>query len=74
MDFEDAGDYTCEASNGVGLAKSYSINLEVLAKPRFITEPEIETAAEGEEVSNFLIQFSFDYLIYIINLYLFYCK
>ena len=51
VDFEDSGDYTCEASNGVGLAKSYSINLEVLAKPRFITEPEIQTAAEGEEVS-----------------------
>ncbi len=51
VDFEDEGDYTCEASNGVGLAKSYSINLEVLAKPRFITEPEIQTAAEGEEVT-----------------------
>ena len=73
MDFEDAGDYTCEASNGVGLAKSYSINLEVLAKPRFITEPEIETAAEGEEVSNFL--FNFHLIIqFVFNLYLFYCK
>ena len=65
MDFEDAGDYTCEASNGVGLAKSYSINLEVLAKPRFITEPEIETAAEGEEVSNF-----YSFFIELFNLYL----
>ena len=51
VDFEDAGDYTCEASNGVGLAKSHSVRLEVLAKPRFIIEPEIQTAAEGEEVS-----------------------
>ena len=33
------------------MAKSYSINLEVLAKPRFIIEPEIQTAAEDEEVS-----------------------
>ncbi len=51
VDFEDAGDYTCEASNGVGQAKSYSIALEVLAKPRFIIEPEHQTAAEGEEVT-----------------------
>ena len=64
MDFEDAGDYTCEASNGVGLAKSYSINLEVLAKPRFITEPEIETAAEGEEVSIFLFNLNLIITLY----------
>lgn len=30
VNFEDAGAYTCEASNGVGEAKSYSINLEVM--------------------------------------------
>ena len=42
VDFADAGDYTCEASNGVGLAKSHSIELKVLAKPRFILEPEIQ--------------------------------
>lgn len=30
--FEDEGDYTCEASNGVGDAKSYSINLRVMGK------------------------------------------
>lgn len=27
---EDEGDYTCEVSNGVGEAKSYTINLKVL--------------------------------------------
>ena len=51
VDFEDGGDYTCEASNGVGIAKSYSINLEILAKPRFTVKPQIQTAAEGEEVT-----------------------
>ena len=35
MDYEDEGDYTCEASNGVGIAKSYSISLAVHASPYF---------------------------------------
>ena len=30
--FEDAGSYTCEVSNGVGTAKSYSINLQIMGK------------------------------------------
>lgn len=29
VDFEDEGTYECEASNGVGVAKSYSMNVEV---------------------------------------------
>ena len=29
VDFDDEGDYTCEASNGVGIAQSYSIQLKV---------------------------------------------
>ncbi|XP_052866871.1 neuroglian isoform X2 [Anopheles cruzii] len=45
---EDAGTYTCEVSNGVGNADSYSINLGVNAVPYFIIEPEIVNAAEGE--------------------------
>lgn len=32
VDFEDEGTYTCEVSNGVGEAKSYSIKLSVLGK------------------------------------------
>ncbi|XP_071743212.1 neuroglian isoform X5 [Lepeophtheirus salmonis] len=55
VDFEDAGDYTCEASNGVGIAKSYSISIEVHARPRFIVEPEIMITTEGESV-DFLCQ------------------
>ena len=35
VDYEDEGDYTCEASNGVGIAKSYSISLAVHASPYF---------------------------------------
>ncbi|XP_035777597.1 neuroglian-like isoform X2 [Anopheles albimanus] len=45
---EDAGTYTCEVSNGVGNADSYSINLAVNAVPYFTVEPEIVNAAEGE--------------------------
>lgn len=29
VDFEDEGNYECEASNGVGTAKSYSMNVDV---------------------------------------------
>lgn len=29
VNFEDKGAYTCEVSNGVGEAKTYSINLQV---------------------------------------------
>lgn len=49
--FEDAGEYTCEASNGVGTAQSYSINLDIRAKPYFTVEPDIKTSAEDEEVT-----------------------
>ena len=51
VDFNDEGDYTCEASNGVGLAQSYSIQLKVYAQPYFTKEPESQTAAEGETVT-----------------------
>ncbi|XP_012258678.2 neuroglian isoform X2 [Athalia rosae] len=50
VNFEDEGQYTCEASNGVGDAKSYSVNLQVLAVPYFTVEPEIISAAEDETV------------------------
>lgn len=30
--FEDEGSYTCEVSNGVGAAKSYSVNLQIMGK------------------------------------------
>nr|CAD7455359.1 unnamed protein product [Timema tahoe] len=48
VDFEDQGSYTCEVSNGVGSAQSYSINLKVNAAPYFTLEPEIINAAEDE--------------------------
>ncbi|XP_033310164.1 neuroglian isoform X1 [Bombus bifarius] len=47
---KDEGTYTCEASNGVGDAKSYSIHLQVMAVPYFTIEPEIINAAEDETV------------------------
>ena len=50
VDFEDEGDYTCEATNGAGIAKSYSIQLTVYAAPYFTKEPQSQTAAEGEDV------------------------
>lgn len=48
--FEDQGYYTCDVSNGVGTAQSYSIKLDVLATPYFTIEPEIQNAAEDEVV------------------------
>lgn len=50
VQFNDAGTYSCEASNGVGSAKSSSIKLEVLAAPYFTVEPEVQNAAEDETV------------------------
>ncbi|XP_034235912.1 neuroglian isoform X2 [Thrips palmi] len=51
LTFEDEGAYTCEASNGVGSAKTYSINLQVLAVPYFTVEPDVKNAAEDETVT-----------------------
>ncbi|EDW51334.1 GM21680 [Drosophila sechellia] len=48
--FDDAGTYTCDVSNGVGNAQSFSIILNVNSVPYFTKEPEIATAAEDEEV------------------------
>lgn len=49
VDFEDAGQYQCQATNGVGQTQSQIIRVQVQAKPRFKVEPEIQNAAEGEE-------------------------
>lgn len=46
----DKGIYTCEASNGVGSAKTYSIHLDVQAIPYFTLEPEVTLSAEDETV------------------------
>ncbi|XP_049882057.1 neuroglian-like isoform X1 [Pectinophora gossypiella] len=46
--YEDQGTYTCEVSNGVGSAQSYSIQLNVEAAPFFIEEPQFQNMAEGE--------------------------
>ena len=50
VDYEDEGDYTCEATNGVGIAQSYSIQMTVYAEPYFKKEPQSQTAAKGETV------------------------
>ncbi|CAF4862033.1 unnamed protein product [Pieris macdunnoughi] len=46
--YEDQGTFTCEISNGVGQAQSYSIQLNVEAAPFFIEEPQFQNLAEGE--------------------------
>ncbi|CAG9828625.1 unnamed protein product [Diabrotica balteata] len=50
VDFNDAGNYTCEVSNGVGEAQTQSINLKVLASPYLITKPTIQNVTEGDSV------------------------
>ncbi|KAL0850772.1 hypothetical protein ABMA28_006704 [Loxostege sticticalis] len=46
--YEDQGTYTCEVSNGVGTAQTYSIQLNIEAAPFFTEEPEFQNKAEGE--------------------------
>uniref|UniRef100_A0A6P7F591 Neuroglian-like n=1 Tax=Diabrotica virgifera virgifera TaxID=50390 RepID=A0A6P7F591_DIAVI len=50
VDINDAGTYTCEASNGVGEAHTNSIYLNVFASPYFLTKPTNHNAAEGDSV------------------------
>lgn len=50
VDLEDEGAYMCMASNGVGEQETYTINLQVLAKPYFIVEPSDNDAAEDETI------------------------
>uniref|UniRef100_A0A8D8XH54 Neuroglian n=2 Tax=Cacopsylla melanoneura TaxID=428564 RepID=A0A8D8XH54_9HEMI len=51
VDFDDQGKYTCDVSNGVGEARSYSIDVNVMAAPYFTVEPEIYNKAEEETVT-----------------------
>ena len=48
VDFDDEGEYICEASNRVGLEKHHSVDLKVHAAPYFTKEPSNQIAAEGE--------------------------
>merc|ERR1719153_1163202 len=50
VDFDDEGEYTCEANNGVGIEKHHSVNLQVHATPYFTKEPSNQIAAESEDV------------------------
>lgn len=52
---DDEGDYTCEVSNGVGEAKTYTINLRVLGKSLCSVISELNDT-EFEEIK-FLIAF-----------------
>jgi hypothetical protein len=45
----DAGNYTCEASNGVGTVQNHTISLEVHAFPRFTSDMENVLAKLDEE-------------------------
>ena len=48
VDFDDEGEYICDASNGVGIEKHHSVDLKVHAAPYFTKEPSNQIAAEGE--------------------------
>ena len=50
VDFDDEGEYTCEASNGVGVGKHHSVNLKVHQTPYLTKEPINQIAAKGEDV------------------------
>ena len=50
VDYEDEALYECSATNGVGQALSYSIDLKVQSKPTFTVEPLSANGAEGETV------------------------
>lgn len=50
VSFDDEGTYVCTASNGVGSAQTYSIDLKVMAVPYFTQEPKNEIAAEDETI------------------------
>lgn len=53
VDANDEGTYTCEMSNGVGSADSYTIHLQVLAAPYFTKEPQVTIVAEDERAEIF---------------------
>uniref|UniRef100_T1JDB9 Neuronal cell adhesion molecule n=1 Tax=Strigamia maritima TaxID=126957 RepID=T1JDB9_STRMM len=50
VSFEDKGSYECLASNGVGAPQSRSMNVQVHARPYWVSEPNDTNAAEDEDV------------------------